>query len=537
LNPATNRRLLLLIIVVGAGLRLWQLGGPALWLDEVASIKFATLPWSTLWISGYDNAPPLYYSLVKLMLSFGDDAALVRLPGAVFGILAIPVVYLAAAMIAGPAAGLVAALVTALSTVQIDYSQEARAYSLVMLAQSFALLGLLRVVLPAAGEVVSTGTDRWRHDTGVWWYAAGILVALYSHNIAVIFVLVTQLYFFVHLLSDRQPDWQLLRTWLLANTLVLLLWLPWVYVVVTELLGNGSMDWLLQESVAAALQTFRDVNGSPMLWVGRSLYESILLALVLFACWQLRKRPRVLLLLLLIALGAPLFTWLIGFYHPLYMLRTVAWTFSATAILIGIGVAALRRELAAVALLVITLALGRAAWVLHDVGGIINPDWPAVDAVWRIDDALPVEQHAVIVCGAEIVLPFLYHARHREAMPHVLAWAPAGDVFGAALVSTAFDGGKDQRHWVDSIPRGVFRWQRQVDDQRNLPTPHAPDVQTWRRGDWQLIDVVIARCPADGQEALFAKLAAHGWRQVDSQRLKVAALLRFRREADAVVAP
>lgn len=54
-----------LVIVAGAVVRSWGLGEASLWLDEAASVQFAGLPWSTLWLTGYDNAPPLCYSVLK----------------------------------------------------------------------------------------------------------------------------------------------------------------------------------------------------------------------------------------------------------------------------------------------------------------------------------------------------------------------------------------------------------------------------------------------------------------------------------------
>ena len=126
--------LLGLIVVVGAIVRLHGLGEASLWLDEAASVQFAGLPWSTLWLSGYDNAPPVYYSLLKLALLFGDSEFAVRLPSMVFGVLTIPMVYRAGQLLAGSWAGLGAALFFALSASQVEYSQEARAYSLLIFA-------------------------------------------------------------------------------------------------------------------------------------------------------------------------------------------------------------------------------------------------------------------------------------------------------------------------------------------------------------------------------------------------------------------
>ncbi|MGB5493634.1 MAG: glycosyltransferase family 39 protein, partial [Sedimenticolaceae bacterium] len=147
-GPKVQWSALALIVVAGAIVRLWGLGDASLWLDEAASVQFAGLPWSTLWLTGYDNAPPLYYSVLKVVLFISDSEFAVRLPSLVFGVLTIPVVYWAGRLVAGPQGALAAALVFALSAAQVEYSQEARAYSLLVFALALALVGLLQFFGP-----------------------------------------------------------------------------------------------------------------------------------------------------------------------------------------------------------------------------------------------------------------------------------------------------------------------------------------------------------------------------------------------------
>ena len=62
---------LLLLLVLAAGTRFYRLGDASFWADEVFTLKFASLPWSTLWVSAYEATPPLYYTVIRLMMDAG----------------------------------------------------------------------------------------------------------------------------------------------------------------------------------------------------------------------------------------------------------------------------------------------------------------------------------------------------------------------------------------------------------------------------------------------------------------------------------
>ena len=87
---------LLLVVALGAGLRLYRIGAQPLWVDEASSLRFArqTLPQLWNWHSLVDPGnPPLYYSLLHGWLVFGDSETALRLLSALFGVLTIPLVY------------------------------------------------------------------------------------------------------------------------------------------------------------------------------------------------------------------------------------------------------------------------------------------------------------------------------------------------------------------------------------------------------------------------------------------------------------
>lgn len=133
------------IIVVGFVLRLHRIGDKGLWLDEAFSVWMArnTLPELIAWLLRVDQHPPLYYALLHLWLWFGDSAAHVRTLSALFGTLTLPVIFLLGRRISGNAAGLIAALILALSPFHVRFAQETRMYTLLTLNVSLATLALV----------------------------------------------------------------------------------------------------------------------------------------------------------------------------------------------------------------------------------------------------------------------------------------------------------------------------------------------------------------------------------------------------------
>ncbi len=134
-----NPSLLLLsaITLLGAGLRLYRLSYQSFWEDELYSwwassftgpamvIRVGVLP---------DIHPPGYQLLMYLVQRLGAEGELgLRLPSAVAGILAIPLLYWLGYKLYGPMEGLIAAALLAVLHFPIYYSQEARSYALVLL--------------------------------------------------------------------------------------------------------------------------------------------------------------------------------------------------------------------------------------------------------------------------------------------------------------------------------------------------------------------------------------------------------------------
>ena len=145
---------LLLALVVGFGLRVYQLGGQDLWGDEGFTTYVISLPWSQVLTPGTDTHPPLYYALLKLWAGLvapppglPQSEFALRFLSAAVSLPMLPLAYLAAAWLFGRRAGLLAAWLTATAPVHVYYAQELRMYalaSLLALASTVCLIGWLR---------------------------------------------------------------------------------------------------------------------------------------------------------------------------------------------------------------------------------------------------------------------------------------------------------------------------------------------------------------------------------------------------------
>ena len=115
---------------------------------EGFSLLYSKQDWATAagFHGFYSPHPPLYFTLIKVFNILLPDAWAGRTVAVICGVLVLPVFYLLARRLLDPIAALIATAVFALSPIHIYYSQEARMYSLVVLAVTASFLALVGVV-------------------------------------------------------------------------------------------------------------------------------------------------------------------------------------------------------------------------------------------------------------------------------------------------------------------------------------------------------------------------------------------------------
>ena len=135
---------LIAAITAGAGLlRFASLGAQSLWYDEAVTVSLVEKPLGAMLRSlpSTETAPPFYYSVAWVWVRlFGSSDFALRSLSAAAGTITVPVVYAAARVLVSHRAGLITATLAMCSPLLVWYSQEARAYSLLVLLSSLSLL-------------------------------------------------------------------------------------------------------------------------------------------------------------------------------------------------------------------------------------------------------------------------------------------------------------------------------------------------------------------------------------------------------------
>ena len=235
-HQSTNQRnyltllLLLPILLLGLGLRLYRLDAQSLWNDEGSSVAVAQRDLVTIARdAARDIHPPLYYWLLSGWLRLvGTGEAAVRSLSALLGLVLVALTYALGSLLAGRWAGLVAALLAATNPFQVYYSQETRMYMLLAVLSALAFYAALRWATSELGE------------KGYGWSVLYVLVSvagLYSHYAFSMVLLAVNLVILLYIGLRwkaqswtwlTRPWWRWPGRWLALQALVALLFVPWL---------------------------------------------------------------------------------------------------------------------------------------------------------------------------------------------------------------------------------------------------------------------------------------------------------------------
>lgn len=148
-------------VLVGVALRFATLRLQSFWVDEAytRAIVAHGLGHALSTIPRTESTPPLYYVLLWFWSRvFGIGEAGLRSFSAVCGTLTIPLLYVLGRRLFSERVGLIAAVLAAVNPLLVWYSQEARAYALLVLLSALSLLMLLRACeRPGAGRLAVWG--------------------------------------------------------------------------------------------------------------------------------------------------------------------------------------------------------------------------------------------------------------------------------------------------------------------------------------------------------------------------------------------
>ena len=245
-------QLLLSLTLVGAILRFYNLGFNSLWLDEASTLTFAVKSIPDIWqaTTGGEFNPPLFYWTENLMLVFGNSEAVLRFVPALLGVLTIPLIYLAGKEFMNRNTGIIAAAAFAFSPFLIFYSQEARAYSMMLFFVTFAMVFYFRAL---------------QNNSLRDWALFGALSALafWTHFYALVIIGALFLFALYELYPKIRNDLLAVKPLVAGGALFTLICLPLIIVTIQLFAKRtGSAPTFGIQGPAIIIATFAQISGS-----------------------------------------------------------------------------------------------------------------------------------------------------------------------------------------------------------------------------------------------------------------------------------
>jgi uncharacterized membrane protein len=242
---------LVIITLIGVFLRFYNLGFNSLWLDEASTYGFAIKSFPEIWqatTAGEFN-PPLFYWVEHVMLTFGNNEVVLRFIPALLGVLTIPLVYFVGKEFLDRNVGIIAAAAFAFSPFLIFYSQEARAYSMMLFFVAFAMIFYLKAL--KTNDIVS-------------WALFGILSALafWAHFYAFTIIAALFIYALAIKIKDIRQGMQGFKMLIIAAVVFVILCLPLI-IVTAQLffVRSSSAPTFGIQGFGLITETFRQVAG------------------------------------------------------------------------------------------------------------------------------------------------------------------------------------------------------------------------------------------------------------------------------------
>ena len=269
------------ILLLAAILRVYGIASESLWIDEGQTVAYATK--SIAGIIEYcarDVHPPLYLFIMHAWTGiFGISETALRMPSAIFGVIAVYLTFKIGEKLMNRTGALLGALFLAVSYMGINFSQEARSYTMLLTA----------ILLSCHSLLLFIENQDQKHFL---YYAASVALMLYTHTFTIFIIMFHQVYYVVD--WAFRPGERLKRfiNWVAVNVSALVLFSPWMYFLLKQVLaklgGEGPGSWVMVPDHITAWRTFIQLAG------GAAPLAAAALAVLLFAAVKLipglRKR-------------------------------------------------------------------------------------------------------------------------------------------------------------------------------------------------------------------------------------------------------
>jgi hypothetical protein len=421
------------ILIVAILFRTIAVDAQGLWNDEALTIVLSNWSIPDMLLRPTDPTPALYYILHKLFIPAGASLEVVRSISVVAGVLSVGLMFVVGRLAFGIAGGLLAAALLAVWSAHVDYSQEARAYSVLFFLTLLTTLGLLSYAKDADAKNSRTG----RRRLALALFCIGNVLSFYTHVIATFWIALSSLLLLAALGRAWRSRW---REILAAFGAMAVGAAPGLYRLLEQVRLGDPFHWLPQADTAGFADTSAAVFLPVGLWdnpltsalgtggAAEAIVATLLVALLVAGGWFgrrrlsgfLRRRP-IVRWLILAYIAVPVLVWLFGFVaRPLFMERTILFAVPGAILLIVAVCLALDRRIAAGAAMA-TVVLYSASTLAF---GIVREkeDWRGA---YKYLAAHAAPGDLVAVCPLYNYPALRYHAR-----------SPVG----SAVLGVSFDG-------------------------------------------------------------------------------------------------
>ena len=340
------------ITLLGLTLRLYKLNQESVGFDEAFSIAACRLPLAAMLKGLIEDFvhPPLHYFVLRGWLDiFGSSVVPARMLSVVFGVLAIPLLYVISEYLFDRRTALFSSLLLAVSQLEIMFAQEARPYAqflFLFLASWYLFIRALH----------SRSAKLWCA------FIASSILLIYTHYFGVLVLGALAIYGFLYRKQHRIPAvW-----WIGGAAATLLAYLPWLTSGIFQAAAHSAKTfsgkhafWSVGGSTFFTAVNFFN-NGKPVGLLGSSPLWTFVIGGLLFtapvalALWDAkakRESPNAMLALMLWVLPM-LGAIAAGLLHFQYNVRYVAFCAAPYYLLVGRGISTIRPILA------------RMAWIL-----------------------------------------------------------------------------------------------------------------------------------------------------------------------------
>ncbi len=223
---------LTIILILGSILRFYGLDIQSFWYDELFTWKMSnqdSMREVINTVRHHDGLPPLHQLITYFILRYvGDSESILRFPSAIFGVLSILAIFLIGVRLYSYREGLIASAFMAVLWTPISFSQELRAYSMLLLFTMLSTYYWLSILW-----AFNNNTSPSRYS--ILCYIISSTVSSYLHYFGLYLILLQGLFISIVFIR-KQRVWSYI---FLIYFLIFLIYLPWLPGMMDQISGSA----------------------------------------------------------------------------------------------------------------------------------------------------------------------------------------------------------------------------------------------------------------------------------------------------------